>query len=79
MNIIGWRSFPKGKKRHLFKWGNGHPYQHCYGSTPNDMHVEGRSTIEVNVENLLMNVSLPKCKKCLKEEKRLKRIGAFRV
>jgi len=76
--IIGWRILKGMKKQHYFRYGcNGDSYMHCRASTPNPLAVDGTSMNLIELNLLIKDSSLPKCKKCEKEEQRIKRIMNF--
>ena len=77
--FIGWRTLKGMKKQHYFRYGyNGDSYMHCRASTQNPLSVSGTSTILIELNLLIKDNSLPKCKKCEKEERRIKNINSYR-
>ena len=76
--IIGWRTLKGMKKQHYAKLTyNGDACFHCIESTSNTMAVSGCSTNAIEKADLLINKALPKCKKCLNEEKRIEEIESY--
>jgi len=74
--IIGWRFLKGMRKQHLvFYTYDGDAMIHCMGTTPNLIATLGWSVNKIEKSDLLINDQLPKCKKCLREEERIKRIG----
>jgi hypothetical protein len=73
--VIGWRLLKGMKKQHLaFYTYDGDARLHCLTSHPDQIAVDGRSINTIKKSYLLTNHCLPKCKKCIKEEKRVKGI-----
>ncbi len=76
--IIGWRTLKGMKKQHYFRYGyNGDSYMHCRTSRPDQLAVSGRSTNLIELNLLIKDDLLPKCKRCENEEQRINRIIYF--
>ena len=70
--VIRWRTLKGMKKQHLARYTyNGDIIFHCMAYTKNPISTSGYSANVIDEKFLIKNKDLPKCKKCLKEEKRI--------